>query len=288
VSIYAADFSPEDHLISSVQQLVASAIADFGLSLGVPEGITIFVDYNRGISQFDTGLEDGALSASKGSLVGVGMTPLVLREGKLRSHVLLPRQVAESSKAQDDSEHARKARYAIVHELAHCDDHENLATRFGAELLDTAARRNMLDVGCRATWSEYYVCRTVAKQYPELLRDLEESAVRALESFEAESRIAAHYASIGDREEGQSHAFSAGFNLLIVLARLLGHLDGLSISFENACRIAPAYLSNLVLISDIEHLHNALDVLWSRRPDWTALSEVRSLLTPLSTILNRI
>jgi len=288
ISISADGFVPEEELISTVQQLVASAIANFGVRLDLLDGITIFADYQQGVSQFETGFEDGALSASEGSIVGVGMTPLVLREGNLRSHILLPRKVAQDAKMQDLSEKARKARYMILHELAHCDDHQNLAIKFRAELLEIRARQNVLDVGCRATWSEYYVCRTVAREYPEMLRDMEESAVRALGSFEAESKIAAHYGSIGDREEGQRHAFGAGFNLFIVFARLLGHLDGLGISFKEACRIAPAYLSNLVQISDVEHLHKMLDELWTRRGDWTALNEVRKLLTPLSAILNRI
>lgn len=288
VSIFADGFTPEEASIVFVQQLIASGIANLGLNLDLLEGITILADYQRGVSQFDTGFEDGALSASEGSVVGVGMTPLVLRGGVLKSHILLPRKIVDDANIQDHSEQARKARYAISHELGHCDDHQNLAARFRAELLDTAARRNVLDVGCRATWSEYCVCRLVAKECPEILRDMEESIVRALESFEAESRVAAHYGSIGDRGEGQRHAFGAGFNLFIAFARLLGHLDGLGMSFETACKIAPAYLSNLVRMSDVEELHRTLSALWTRRDEWTALKEVRQLLTPLSAILNRI
>jgi len=287
-SISADGFTPEEPSIVFVHQLVASAIANFGLNLDLLEGITILADYQRGVSQFDTGFEDGALSASEGSVVGVGMTPLVLRGAVLKCHILLPRKVVDDAKMPDHSELARKARYTISHELGHCDDHQNLTSRFRAEVLDTAARRNVLDVGCRATWSEYYVCRLVAKECPEMLRDMEESTVRALESFEAESRIAARYGSMGDREEGQRHAFGAGFNLFIVFARLLGHLDGLGMSFQAACRIAPAYLSNLVRMADVEELHRTLSALWTRRHEWTALKEVRQLLTPLSAILNRI
>jgi hypothetical protein len=80
VSIFTEGFVPEDHLISAMQQLVSSAVTRFGLNLDSLEGITIFGEYHRGISEFKTGFENNdGLSASNDSAVGVGMTPLVLR-----------------------------------------------------------------------------------------------------------------------------------------------------------------------------------------------------------------
>lgn len=272
-----------------MQHLVSSAVVRFALELESLEGITIFGDYQRGVSEFETGFENNdGLSASNEGAVGVGMTPLVLRDGVLRSHVLLPRQVAEKACTQDASGHARKARYTVVHELAHCDDHKKLADRFAAELMDNSARRNVLDIGCRATWSEYYVCRTVAKECPEMLADMEEVIVRTLQGFEVESKIAKHYAAQGDKQEAQRHAVSAGFNLFIVLARLLGHLDGLGLLFKDGCKIAPAYLSKMVQDADVEQLCAALNKLWNERGRWKALSDIRAVWSPLATILNKI
>jgi hypothetical protein len=121
-----------------------------------------------------------------------------------------------------------------------------------------------------------------------MLLDMEELVVRTLESFEIESKIAKHYADKSERQEGQRHAISAGFNLFIVFARLLGHLDGLGLSFEERCKIAPAYLSKMVRDSDVEELRVILNKLWNERGGWKALSELRTIWASLSVILNRI
>jgi hypothetical protein len=109
-----------------------------------------------------------------------------------------------------------------------------------------------------------------------------------LERFDAETAIARHYAQNGERDEGQRHAVGAGFNFFIALARLLGHLDGLQRSFAQDCRIASAYLSNIVQASDVEQLRVQLRDLWDRMSEWNELNDVRALFNPLSTILNRI
>jgi hypothetical protein len=288
LSITGKDFELSAHLTAQIRDFIEASAKRYSLNIETLEGITIFADYATGVGSFDCGIEGRNLSASSGSSVGVGMTPLVIRGGTLRCHILLPKREVDAAFATITSTESQKARYTIVHELAHADDHHNLAREFSDALKDVATDCDILNLGSRASWSEYYVCRTVAEEYPELVRSFEEMVVRAFETFEAEAGVAAHQAASGNREEGRSHAFSAGFNLVIPVARLLGHLDGLGLTFHSSCKIAPAYFSDLVQQEDIDSIHKALISLWNARGHWPELSALRQVSLTLSPILNRI
>jgi len=287
-SIAGEDFELSATLTTQIQGLIEASAKRFNLNLGMLEGTTIFADYAAGVEKFDTGIEGVKLSASTGSTVGVGMTPLVLRGGTLRCHILLPKHEVDAAFAPVTSAESRKAHYTIVHELAHADDHHNLTREFSDALKDVTTDLDILNLGSRASWSEYYVCRTVADEWPELIGILEEMVVRAFETFESEARVAAYQAASGDREEGQRHAINAGFNLILPIARLLGHLDGLGQSFQSSCKIASSYFNDLVQQEDLDRIHSVFIYLWAARGHWQALSEVRQVSTTLFPILNRI
>ncbi len=287
-SITGKDFGLSATLTTQMRGLINASVKRFNLNLEMLEGITIFADYAAGAANFDTGMEGVSVSASTGSTIGVGMTPLVIRGGSLQCHILLPKHEVDAAFAAVTSSASRKAQYTIVHELAHTDDHHNLTREFADALKDVATDRDILNLGSRASWSEYYVCRTVADEYPELIGILEEMVVRAFETFVSEAQVAAYQAASGDREEGKRHAISAGFNLILPIARLLGHLDGLGLTFQSSCRMAPAYFNDLVKQEDIDTIHKAFVSLWEARGHWPALSEVRIVWTTLSPLLNRI
>jgi hypothetical protein len=286
--ITGGDLELSDTLKARIRGLIHASAKRFSLSLEMLEGITIFDDYATGVESFDTGIEGVKLSASRDSAVGVGMTPLVIRGGTLKCHILLPKHEVDAAFAPVTSAESRKAQYTIVHELAHADDHHNLSREFSDALKNVATDRDILNLGSRASWSEYYVCRTVADECPDLSGILEEMVVRAFENFEAEARVAAYQAASGDLEEGKRHAFGAGFNLIIPVARLLGHLDALGLTFESSCKIAPAYFNHLVQQEDIERVHGVFIALWEAKGHWPTLSAVRRVSTALSPILNRI
>lgn len=219
---------------------------------------------------------------------GMGMTPIVLRAGLLKSHVLLPRRIADTAVTRDGSTAGDDARYVVAHELAHSDDHKRAADRFRDEVMEMISSQNKIDIGCRAIWSEYYVCRRTARQHPTILSKLEEAVVRAFESFDADAEIAKHKAKAGDFEEGQAHVIGAGLNLFITVARLLGHLDGTGRSFDQHCKIAKEYLPTCIKSTDLEDLRQTLSSLWVRRNEWKSLSETKTVWIHLATILNRI
>lgn len=54
------------------------------------DGVTVASDYSKALQDLDRGYESShQLTPSEGKLVGVAMTPSVIRGGKLKSHIVL-------------------------------------------------------------------------------------------------------------------------------------------------------------------------------------------------------
>ena len=85
------------------------------------DGVTVAEDYAQALAQLDRGRETSeTLTASSGSVVGVGMTPAVLRDGLLKSHIVLN---ANHVWAIQDAtlEGFQLAVHLVAHECAHVE-----------------------------------------------------------------------------------------------------------------------------------------------------------------------
>lgn len=219
-------FSPEQSFVESIQLFIADAARQFDLNLQDLEAVTIAEDYKTALGAFDTGFgPQEKIPVSRGSGVCIGMTPEVFRAGRLRSHVILPHQIAKGL-LQADGQSKNEARYAVTHELAHVDEHHKSATCFSADIIKLHHSPDRRTVGKRTIWSEYYVCRKVAAVHPGMSTSLEELFVRAHEELEYRVEVAkAHIAGGTGAEIERDNVIDPILNCLIAAARLLGHLE---------------------------------------------------------------
>ena len=111
-----------DELRAAILQLLDRLRRDHRLDLSRLEAVTIANDYDRALATFDTGFADHhVLSKSSGGSEGVGMTPVVLRDGKIRCHLFLRADVAIQI-MRSNSEYFRYGLYTLIHEACHAHD----------------------------------------------------------------------------------------------------------------------------------------------------------------------
>lgn len=273
--------------IQALLDYVREVSQSITLELDTLEGISIAENYRDFTKGFDTGF--GPQDRLDVSDLAVGVTPLVLRKGQLGSHIIFPSSITAAFGCPGQPMLKGDALYTIAHELAHADEHHRSGTKFAAKLIELHMTPDLFQVGRRAVWSDYYVCRKVASVLPGMLSALEEQFVRSTEEFSNDCATArARLAATKDRARVHGDLCSSGFRFFIVAARLLGHLDGLSCQFKTACRIAPVYLDAPELTSTFGDLHGKLRHLWKYFPNWSDLDELQSILVAMGTALKRV
>jgi hypothetical protein len=144
-------------------------------------------------------------------------------------------------------------------------------------------------VGRRAVWSEYYVCRKVASAHPAILCTLEELLVRPTEEFSNDCATArARIAASNDKAGVHGRLCSTAFRVFSDAARLLGHANGLGNEFKKACPIADAYIEDAKLTSTFEDVHSKLKVLWDSFPNWSDLDDLQPILDVIDAALKKV
>jgi hypothetical protein len=89
-------------VVESLRKYVLEISQRFALELDTREGISIADQFRAFTRNFDTGF--GPQDSPDVSDVAVGLTPLVLRNGQLGSHVILPKSIITAFASQPQSE----------------------------------------------------------------------------------------------------------------------------------------------------------------------------------------
>ncbi len=286
--IRADGFVMEEDLLARLRLFVAGWQQQLLLQLEDCEAITIASDYSGFVRNFDTGF--GPHEQPEVSDRGVGFAPETLRSGKLGSHVIFPRTTMDAFDGKSAELSADEARNVIVHELAHADEHRRTAQAFRDEVLALhSADTDGIQVGRKAVWSEYYVCRTVAKVNPGTVTLLERSVKQTIEEFgndcaTARQRIIA----TGNRERVTSDLWSSAFRFFLDAARLLGHMDGLELELADQVPAVKDYLSQERMTETFGRLYDALKRLWLSYPNWAGLAELDTITQIINLRLSTI
>lgn len=137
---------------------------EFGkiIDLSALDGMTVAFDYDDALTDLDRGYETvRVLTKTTEFGTGVAMTPAVLRDCVLKSHIVINAAVALMLK-DEDKENANLAIHTIVHECAHVEITAAYEKCFPDELLkkryDTILDCWRWDV-IKACWDEYAACR---------------------------------------------------------------------------------------------------------------------------------
>ncbi len=281
-------FDIDEDLLERLCLFVAGWQQKLSLQLQDCEAITIASDYAGFVRNFDTGF--GPHEQPEVSERGAGFAPETLRSGKLGSHVIFPRTTIDAFEGKSAELSADDARNVIVHELAHADEHHRTAQAFRDEVLALhSAPTDRIHVGRKAVWSEYYVCRTVAKVHPGTVTLLERSAKQTIGEFGSDCSTAPQrVAAIGNRGQINSDLWSSAFRFFQDAARLLGHLDGLGQKLADRCPAIEEYLSQEGMTGTFVQLHDALRTLRQSYPDWGSLGDLNTITQIINLRLSKI
>lgn len=281
----------DPRLCEAVRAFVSKTTQSLGLDLSALEAVTIAGDYDLFLEQFDLGFGTAdKLSASKGYNVGVGVTPEVIRNGKLSSNVILPRGVAEGLLDQVESAHKKKAQYIISHELAHADEHTRAAQAMSEEIIALHRNPQMFKVASRAIWGEYYACRKSAEAEPTMTADFAEMVHTAYAGMlDSLGAIKAQLLRDQDRNGAQTKAANLAIGVFMALGRFLGHVDGIESSIQTAAPTIYNLMQNHRGHGAIfAHLHGTLQGLWETFPQWNGLQALDAIFDDLNSLLKTL
>ena len=134
------------------------------------DGITAVVDYEDALAKFDRGVE--ALEGKSplkptddGTALGVAMTPILLKDGKVKSHMFFHYYAIKGIGYDRDSEEFQTALCIVAHECAHVEAASKFDSAFPGVFFNrrpdawTALDQARWEYAIDACWQEYIACR---------------------------------------------------------------------------------------------------------------------------------
>jgi hypothetical protein len=152
------------------------------------DGLTVATDYDAALAELDRGYKSvQRLEKSTEYAEGVAMTPSVLREDGLKSHIVINGSIVTLLKA-DDRDDVKLALHTIAHECSHVEVTAAYNACFPNELLQSR-HGHVLDFWrwdvIFACWDEYAVCRIAGDMSHDPLASYEATFVAVLNDIDA-------------------------------------------------------------------------------------------------------
>lgn len=246
---------------------------DFGrwVPLHDLDGITIAVDYLAAVRALDRGIdgdEDDWAPSDDGIVVGQAVASPVMRDGKVKTHVILDIDRVLGLFV-DDPEANAEGTYLIIHELAHCAEHSELIAGFPSPhrtLLPLEIDRTYYEMVKRC-WAEYFACRMSAFAWSGALPQYDDTFGTAIATIPA----GVMHDKLMYRMHGNLQSFflkaSGDYDRLMKYASyVFGHLDGSGEPVSSAPQMAAAL--NGEYGEALRRLWEALNSMWDKRGAW--------------------
>ncbi|ABE64720.1 hypothetical protein Nham_4057 (plasmid) [Nitrobacter hamburgensis X14] len=246
---------------------------EFGkiIDLSALDGMTVAFDYDDALTDLDRGYETvRVLTKTTEFGTGVAMTPAVLRDGVLKSHIVINAAVALMLK-DEDKENANLAIHTIVHECAHveitaayekCFPDELLKKRYGT-ILD-CWRWDVI----KACWDEYAACRIASNIGHDPLPSYEETFVLAHSQTDGKVRELVRGFSGGNADIFVGPVFGAYGNMMKFACYMLGAMSAAEKTVAE-CGAAQAALKNHWFAPYFERLNESCNNLFENFGRWT-------------------
>lgn len=280
----------DEEFAKPLARSVAEIMGHIGriIDLKALDGVTIAADYAEALTSLDRGYETNhVLTPSNDVVVGVAMTPSVLRDGELKSHIVLNGDYVWML-GEFDHEHWQDAFHILAHECAHVDVTAAFDRSFPNTLLRT--RYDNLVDHClgevvSACWDEYAACRLSAGLGADRMKAYTETVVNVLpDSRGFANQDIIDYRTHGDHELVLRKVVGKYGNLMKYCSYMLGHLDGKNLDLD----AAPAVRALLVdhwFEPFFERLWEALRAIGCKYGSWTDRGEFDNLRDLIVDIL---
>ena len=231
LNVTARGFSTEEdarELATAVLECVRFLGRHFNLSC--LDGVTVAYDYREALASLDRGYEtEHILTPSDGYAVGVAMTPSVLRDDILKSHIVLNAHIVAPI-SKPDPESILLPLHVIAHECAHVEITQKFDEAFPRVLLrpqigdirDSFRMKVIL-----VCWDEYAATRLSAGFGENPADGYEETLIKHMATARsiADDFIRA-YRFHGNLEQVYTEVCSAYGDLLKFASYALGNADG--------------------------------------------------------------
>lgn len=254
---------------------VAEVAREFSrcIDLANLDGLTLAGDYAQALAELDRGYETSfVLTPSDDIAIGVAMTPSVIRDGHLKSHIVLNANLAAAMMDQDHELH-RTSIHTLAHEAAHVEITAAFDRCFPNVLL--RARRANLHDHCRwevilACWDEYAATRISATFGEDPTDGYEQTFITSLaETRESANRLIRAYRRHGDHGRIMGEVYGEYGRLMKYAAYHLGNLDGHGIDLQARARTIGA-MEGHWFTPYLERLQAGLRDLWSEFGRWSS------------------
>ena len=258
-----------------VAQVIDELAQQLSLSLAGLDGVTISVDYDAALQRLDRGYQaSGPLTRTNDEFAsGIAMTPYVLRNGRVLSHMVLSDSVVTLI---DTPMLGVSGKYIIAHELSHVHEHYFRDRQLPNTLLNvkiTKPDEAVLFEAADACWGEYAACYFSAPVHPEQAKLFEMTIVSSLKHAK-EKIIEAKRQWYVDRDFAKvwQRIAATALPLLKYFSYLLGHATGLNKSLQELAPEAWQLMqSNPWLAPWIEKLEQTLATLLDTFEQWESL-----------------
>ena len=239
-AIQARGFTDADtatRLATAVGEVVRALAVKFDL-MGL-DGITLAVDYNEALLDLDRGYETNyRLTPTNSHVIGVAMTPSVLRDGNLKSHIVLNAAHIAPLLDPDDAEGRDHAIHVLAHECGHVQVTNAFDQCFPSVLLRPSYGSIQEQIQWKvilAVWDEFAVTSISAGLGESQTEAYENTFIQDLaEADDRSNKLLLKYREHGSVDQILGEIYGCYGDLLKFAAYHLGNLDGLGIRWQDS------------------------------------------------------
>lgn len=242
------------NVIATHVQVISRAI-----DLSNLDGITVAYDYRQALAELDRGYETSyKLTPSTDFVEGVAMTPAVMRNNEIRSHIVF-NAVYVQALADETSDFYLHAVHIVAHECAHVEITRAFDLAFPGTLLQQSyinpydARRWDVILAC---WDEYAATRIAAGIGRDPTTDYETSFIETLQ-----------------KARDLANEKIKRYRLHANLAQILDEVHSI---YGALMKLACYHLGNMagkgITVADLPNTQTALEDNWFA-PHWALLEE---------------
>lgn len=231
ISVTLRGFGTEQHA-KEFADLIAFCARELSrrIDLSGLDGITVANDYSQALAELDRGYPTShRLTPSEEFVFGIAMTPSVLREGKLKSHIVLHAGVALGLE-NAQGENFGTALHTLAHECAHVEITQRFEEAFPGVLLRKRhdnIHDNMRWQVITSCWDEYAATFISAPIGADPTAGYEECFLTFLkETRPKANRLIKAYRLHGDHGKIMGEVYGAYGELLRSAAYVLGNMAG--------------------------------------------------------------
>jgi effector-binding domain-containing protein len=240
------------------------------IDISTLDGMTIAFDYDQALLDLDRGFETiRKLTKTTEYGTGVAMTPAVLREGVVKSHIVIHGGIAVMLKDKDEKNVAL-AVHTIAHECAHVEITAAYDKCFPDETLkklhDTLFDSWRWDV-IKACWEEYAACRIASSIGHDPLSGYEETFVLAHSQTDGKIRELVRDFDGGGADPLVSAALGAYGTMMKFACYMMGSMAAAGKTLAD-CKAAHGALKDHWFAPYFDRLNEACNALYEKFGAW--------------------